>query len=194
MKKVLIVFVILAALCPLYGLAQSRIITNNADTLLVKDHVVWGKKLSFINIETNNKESIQIEEIKQFEGDLYRRQQKIFRKINPDVAITESQLDPDFFKMRRLSDSPYSSGDYLTKAGKSYQASTALYIVGAGAALAGVSMENDAVLITGGALSVAGLLLQIVGHSHLIKAGQKLNQQGLALKLSESGTGLALVF
>ncbi|WP_299577511.1 hypothetical protein [uncultured Sunxiuqinia sp.] len=186
-------FISLVLLLPLFSVAQSRIITNESDTILIKNYTVWGEELSYLNINTDRQESIQIVNIQQFDGDLFRRQQKIFKKVNPDLKINEGLMDLEMHRIKKF-DTMYSAGDHLMKAGKSYQTATALYILGGGTVLSGALLENNGLGIAGGGLCLTGLVFQIIGHSHLVKSGYKLNKQGLTLKAAESGTGLALVF
>jgi len=90
-----------------------------------------------------------------------------------------------------------SSGDYLRQAGT-------CYLVGIGVAITGSAISvidmnsgeiNNSAAIIGGTTAVGGLVLTIIGHSKLIKAGKALDaERKITLVPSSSGLGLALKF
>jgi len=84
------------------------------------------------------------------------------------------------------------SGYYLQKGGSLILGGSVCEILGAGLAIAGASQKgqdkSDGVVIAGGVIAGAGLIVQMVGFSKLIKSGEVLR------KIKFTGNGLSFSF
>jgi len=86
-------------------------------------------------------------------------------------------------------------GKYLQQAGTCYLIGMGVTVIGSAATMASISDKNDANIYVGAATAAGGIILTIVGHTKLIKAGKALDEKRkITLHPSPNGIGLALKF
>ena len=82
----------------------------------------------------------------------------------------------------------------MQKAGNRYFAGIAISAIGAGVSIIGSANGSDEISIAGGVTMLTGAIVSITGHSMLIKAGRKLNDEAIAITPASQGIGVAINF
>jgi hypothetical protein len=90
-----------------------------------------------------------------------------------------------------------SAGDHLQKGGRQIKTGLIVSAIGSGIGFMAISASDDTASRTAGALiivisNLVGLICEISGASHLIKAGNILNDQKIGVAINENGIGLRL--
>ena len=184
----------LLLLIPILSFGQNEIITVDGDTIYAQDAFVSKKQIVYTNLNNNNRETLDIQNIHRFNGKTFKSLKRKVITLNPTVKFDDKKVHNTTVYNQNKFNSSFTAGDYLIKAGQSYQTGVVLTIAGAGGAVAAAASDSDEIAVAGGAVALVGFIYTIIGHSQLIKAGKKLNNKGMALKPSSAGVGLALVF
>lgn len=90
------------------------------------------------------------------------------------------------------------AGEYLQKYSRQYYLGAGLMAGGYIIALAAIPSENPGLLVAGGLASVGGIVVQLLSHRHIGRAGELLQQsaisQNLKIQGSSAGMGIGLAY
>ena len=76
-----------------------------------------------------------------------------------------------------------------------FRSGTGLEVAGGVVAVLGSSNSTDQLMIVGGAMSLAGFIITIIGHTDLVNAGRMMKQEKkLRIVSTKDGIGLAYKF
>lgn len=89
---------------------------------------------------------------------------------------------------------PLNSGFYLERAGKRYLTGVGLSVGGAAVSVLSVNEGYYGLATAGVAISIAGVITTIFGHTDILKAGKLLKQEKITFSPASEGVGLAINF